>query len=287
MSKFFVLGRGRLGTSLARALSAAGVDAELLPGRNPRLLIERLAAAPEARVVLAVPDPAVPQTAAVLAAGDQLPPGVAFIHLSGVLELSSLLALSRRGHQVGAFHPLQSFPVERPPSAFLHSVFATDATSTELQQELDHLALRLGGLPRRVVDADRPLYHAAAVMASSYVVTLAAQASSLLRALGWEADGSLAALLPLMRGAVENLAAAGLPSALIGPVRRGDSATVEKHLEAIEQALGAEPPYQAFAAYRLMGLASLQLALEAGLDAEAAGALQRALSAARGTPSGP
>jgi predicted short-subunit dehydrogenase-like oxidoreductase (DUF2520 family) len=226
-------------------------------------------------LVLAVPDPAIAATAAGLA--DLRPSGqVAVTHLSGFLGLSVLVALSDRGIAVGAFHPLQSFPKTRPPEAFVGSTFGIDASSEELLGALDALARLLGGTPRRVRDSERALYHVGGVLASNYLTCLAHEGCLALQAAGWTREEALRAVIPLMRGAVENLAEAGLPGALIGPIRRGDSAGVEVHLAAI----GAAGPAvkQVDAVYRLLGLVAVDLATEAGLDAGRAQAITNILA---------
>jgi len=252
-----------LGRSLAVAL---GVEA--LPGREWR---SRLHPRAGDLVLLAVPDPALAGLARELAA-ERPPPGVAFVHLSGALGLDVLQPLRSSGSSVGSFHPLQSFPVERPARAFAGSLVAIEAGEPGLEAELEGLARRLGAVPRVVPAEQRALYHAAAVLASNYLVALAAQACATLEAAGWTRADALGALLPLMRGVLENLEASGLPEALIGPIRRGDPATVERHLQALQ---GTGLPERI---YRILGLAALELAREAGLDAAAGDRVKEALT---------
>lgn len=227
---------------------------------------------PGIRLVLAVPDPIVPALAAEIA-GLSLPRGTAAIHLSGALGLDALLPIRKAGHAVGSFHPFQSFPTARPPTAFLGSLVAVDATTPSLLRELRSLARRLGARPRRVTDDERTRYHAAAVIGSNYLVALAGQATATLESIGWAKRDALAALLPLQRGVIESLASAGLPGALIGPIRRGDEATVARQLAALRQA-GLATSAEV---YRVLGLAALDLALEAGLEADAARRIEAAL----------
>lgn len=222
---------------------------------------------------LAVPDPAVADLAANLATRRDYRGGPAFAHVAGALPLMALHPLLDQGYEVGAFHPLQSFPAERGPEAFEGSLIAVDATTADLLAELTQLAKRLGGRPRRVRDPERTLYHAAAVVGGNYLVVLAAQAAKLLEQIGWERDEALRALLPLMRGTLDNLERDGLPGALIGPLRRGDAATVERQLHALVP-LGDLPP----AVYRILGLAALELAREAGLDETQARLIEEALT---------
>ena len=156
--------------------------------------------------------------------------------------------------------------------AGLGGVLAGAPDALVLLAELERLARRLGGVSRRVGDADRALYHAAATLAGG-LVALAAEACRPLRALGWSREEALAALLPLLRGALDSLEAEGLPSALSGPVRRGDAGTVRRHLAALPEAGGE----RLLPLYRILGLAALDLAGEAGLRAGAASELRTAL----------
>ena len=220
-------------------------------------------------MLLAVPDTAVPETAARLP--DHPAPGSAAVHTSGLLPLTALASAQAAGWEAGAFHPLRPFPGPQPPEAFHGITFGVDASTPALLEHLRTLAARLGGVARSVSDAQRPLYHAAAVLGSNDVVALAAAASETLEQIGWSRPDALAALLPLLRGAVESLAADGLPAALTGPVRRGDVQAVRAHLLALRGSARE-------VAYRILGLAALRLAREAGLNEEAAEQIQEALT---------
>jgi len=226
-----------------------------------------------ARLFLAVPDPAIVPLAAELAALP-LPEGSAVIHLSGALGLEPLQAPAEAGLAVGSFHPLQSFPVVREPAAFSGALIAVDASTPRLLGELTRLARSLDARPRRVPPEQRTLYHAAAVMASNYVVALAGQAVDVLARAGWSRSEAVEALLPLMAGVLENLQRAGLPDALIGPIRRGDPETVQRQLAELA-ATGGGIPVQA---YHILGAAALELARQAGLDDESARRIEEALT---------
>ncbi len=276
MSQILALGRGRLGRSLVGALRAAGLEADLLPAREWRGSLDRLVTSPEAIVILAVPDQFLAGMALELAQSTHLPPGLDFVHLSGGFGLAALAALREDGHAVGCLHPLQPFPTERGPEAFRGSVCSIDATTPALYHRLEGLVLSLGGRPMRLEDRWRPLYHAAAVMASTYVVVLADQATTMLQAAGWSRAEALQALLPLMRGTLDNLASAGLPEALNGPLRRADAETVGRHLDAIQSApLSAAAEVAAI--YRQLAVAARGLLTELGLSPEQQRALDQML----------
>ena len=259
-----VVGAGRLGRSLAVALTAAGYRADLASGRDWRTnLVGRLRSlGPESIVVLSVPDPVVSDLAAGIAGMTGVDRKVAVIHVSGSLPLASLAAVAAEGHPVGSLHPFQSFPAQRPPHAFKGSLIGIDASTVELAVALTGIARDLGGRPRAVTDEQRSLYHAAAVLSANLMVALADVSIRVLGSAGWSAEDGLAAVVPLMRGVLDNLEATGTADALIGPIRRGDADTVRRHLDALEGSGVAE----AAQVYRILGLSALRLALESGLD---------------------
>lgn len=222
---------------------------------------------PDALVVLAVPDRVVGQVASALPAAAG---GSAAVHVSGALGLAALEPARRRGWQTGSFHPLLSFASRRAPEALAGITIAVDASSAELLAGLEDLARGLGATPRRVPDEARAVYHAAAVLASNYVVALAGVAAELLTEAGWTRAAAVEALAPLVSGVAEDLRAESLPAALTGPIARGDVETVRRHLAAL-----ADRPARV---YRIVGQAALQLAREAGLDEEAARRIDEALT---------
>lgn len=234
-----------------------------------------------ALVFLAVPDQHLPELGRQIAGRIPTGAGSAFVHLSGALPLAVLDPIAAYGHPIGSFHPLQSFAAERSPDSFSGILVAVDATTPELNATLAGLARSLGGRPRRVKDPQRDLYHAAATIAASDLVGLAAQAARVLEAAGWTRDQALTDLLPLMCGVLANLAEIGLPGALTGPIRRGDPATVGAHL----RALAAAPSRNANSdgrlperVYRILGFAALELAIESGLEPRLANHIRKALT---------
>jgi predicted short-subunit dehydrogenase-like oxidoreductase (DUF2520 family) len=232
-------------------------------------------------VFLAVPDGAVASVAARLAEAETaLPPGAAFIHLSGALELGALEPLRDR-HPIGSFHPLQSFPEPRPPKAFRGIVVAVDATTMSLRRRLNALARDIGARPRRVDDSQRALYHAAAVFASNYLVALLGVAVGLLEQAGWSEKEATAALVRLSEGVLLSVSRRGPTAGLTGPIRRGDVETVQRHLAVLGKLdLGAKSQRLASRVdlYRMLGLIALEIAKEAGLEPAASERIKRALT---------
>ena len=268
-----------MGGSIVRAATAAGhAVSALTRGADAA---GRMGDPPDL-VLLAVPDPVIAQVAADLASAGWLRAPTAVVHTSGSLGLEPLETLLAAGHEVGGWHPLQTFPQVRGPEAFRGITVGVLASAPGLLATLEALARSVGATPRVVPDGDRDLYHAAAATAANHLVALAGQAVGLLEAAGWTRQEALSALLPLMQGAVTALDEGGLPGALTGPISRGDAATVARHRAAIagralrESILPGE-------VYRILGLAALRIAVEAGLDPEPARRITEALTGVAGS----
>jgi predicted short-subunit dehydrogenase-like oxidoreductase (DUF2520 family) len=228
-------------------------------------------------VFITVPDSMVGDVAGQVAAAGS-PRTVAFVHASGALGLDALAAL-RKQHAVGSFHPLQSFPRPRAPEAFHGIVVAVDATTPALERRLARLARDLGAHPRRVRDADRVVYHVAAVVASNFVIALVDQATSLLEGIGWKPDEAARGLRPLMELALTGALERGPTAALTGPIRRGDADTVRRHVAALAAIdRGSPRGGRRLDRYRMLASITLEIAREAGLEPAAAGRIERALT---------
>ena len=246
---FGVLGAGRLGSALAAALQAHGYARIWVASHRPeraRALVDRLAANATVPtdlvghcdgVFLAVPDSAI----AALAAGLPWRDGQAVVHASRALGLEALIGATARGAVAGCFHPLQTFPasavIEQAPAWFRGILCGVEAGNAELGNLLEAIAHDLGARPVRLEGVDRGLYHAAAVLASNDLIALAAAATRTWVRAGLPAALARDGLAPLLRAAAENVGSLPLEQALTGPVARGDVATVEQHLRALE----AEP----------------------------------------------
>ena len=244
-----IVGPGRMGLALGYALmEAEAVRALTVCGRRPDppahpLFVQGLARycfgleppRPDtAAVFLAVPDQVVPEMAHALAGQGRPPMGCAAFHLSGALSTEVLAPLYAQGYAVGSFHPLQAIahPVtgaERLPGSYLAVTGAPEAVNVARR-----LAAALGSPVLTVPEARRPLYHAAAVMASNFLPPLLDAACRMLERAGVPYDEALPALLPLVRGALANIEEAGLEAAVTGPIPRGDVETVGLHLRALD-----------------------------------------------------
>ena len=204
-----VVGHGRLGTALCAALRAAGVTVDGPLGRGAT-------AADAAVVLLCVPDAEIAAAAACIARGRLVG------HCSGATTLAPLHPHA----DTFSLHPLMT--VTAAGADFAGATAAIAGSTDAALETARALAEALGLHPISVPDADRPAYHAAASMASNFLVTLE-----------WAAErvGGLdrAALAPLVRATVENWLAAGPHAALTGPITRGDDATVDAQRAAVAQ----------------------------------------------------
>lgn len=223
--KVCVVGRGKVGRTLARELRQAELACTLVSGRNPT------PREPYDVYLLAVPDHAIHDTAASLAA--RVNGREVALHCAGARDESELLPLAARGLSVGMFHPLISFAGATPSLSLRHSTFtfSGDARAEKVARKLARkLGARCVALP-----AAGPAYHAAAALVANGTVALAQQGSRILRSLGFTQREAERALAGLLASVAHNVAARGLPAALTGPVVRGDVATVARHLAALEQ----------------------------------------------------
>lgn len=208
-ARIAIVGRGRMGEALADALARSGVDVEGPLGRG--------ATGDGADVVLlCVPDSQIGAAAALIA------PGRLVGHCSGATTLEPL-----EPHEAFSIHPLMTVT---GANARFDGAGCVIAGVTERALGMAAALARTLGMRAAVVpDQDRALYHAAASMASNYVVTLAGLAERLAEAAG--VDRAL--LIPLVRTAIENWATAGAAGALTGPIARGDSATAARQRAAV------------------------------------------------------
>jgi predicted short-subunit dehydrogenase-like oxidoreductase (DUF2520 family) len=215
-----VVGRGRVGGSLARAAEAAGIEVRTA-GHD-----EIAAASQGARtVLLCVPD------AAIAAAAAEVPEGPAFVgHVSGAGTLNLLADAATRGARAFSLHPLQTFasgdtPVEGTPAA----IAGSDQEALRFAREL---VVALGMRPFEVAEGDRSAYHAAAAIASNLLIALEESAAELLARLG--TDDARELLAPLVLQTAANWVELG-PRALTGPIARGDQTTIDGHRAALQE----------------------------------------------------
>ncbi|MDV8067329.1 DUF2520 domain-containing protein [Rhodococcus sp. IEGM 1366] len=274
-----IVSAGRVGTAIGAALERAGhivgacsavsaasvaraakrlPDSEILPAADVAARSELL--------ILAVPDDQLADLVMGLAATNAVKPGTLVAHTSGANGISILAPLTELGALPLAIHPAMTFTGHDEDTARLSSacfgITAADDIGYAIAQSL---VLEIGGEPVRVREENRALYHAALAHGSNHLVTLVVDAVEALRAslqgdelLGQQLidgdPGGVAerVLQPLLSAALDNALRRG-PSALTGPVARGDAAAVETHLRVLTD---LDP--EIAAGYRAMSLRSAQ-----------------------------
>jgi predicted short-subunit dehydrogenase-like oxidoreductase (DUF2520 family) len=187
-------------------------------------------------LLVAVPDPVLPEAAAVLA---QRPQAAVVLHTSGSLDAEALAPLRAGGSAVGTLHPLKAFPHPLPDPEQARGVFFAVDGDPAARDLAFRLTAAWGASAAEVPGAVRSLYHFAATLAAGGVVTLLAAAEEIAERLGLP-EAVTRGYLELTRGAVAAAAEAHaqsqlLGTALTGPVARGDLATVARHLEALRE----------------------------------------------------
>ena len=263
-----IIGAGRVGTGLALSFADRGCAVVAVASRSiasARRLARRV---PGARAVsspqeaaeradlvfLTVPDDVIEA----VASGIRWRADVACVHCSGAADLDLLGKAAAEGALVGGFHPLRMFG--EPGKSFdMRGCAIAIAGPEALARELERLARAIGARPLRLPEGGRALYHAAANFSGAFVVALIAETVALWKKLGIAERDAMRALLPLLRGSVDNVEELGAAGALGSVVARGDVGTIRRHLEAL-----AETAPDTLELYRLLSLRTIPLAIAKG-----------------------
>jgi predicted short-subunit dehydrogenase-like oxidoreductase (DUF2520 family) len=283
LSQWFLVGAGRCGVQLARAMRAAGlalagVEVRSASGRarvrralpGVRVVTSGEPLPPAEAILVAVPDSAIPGCAARLAPLLHASTTVV-LHTSGLAAAEALAPVARSGRSAGSLHPLASFSSATGPLVELHGAVATVEGDPAAVRAARQLAAALGMRPVRIAAAAKPAYHAAAALAANMTHALVATAAGALREVGFSHRDAAAALGPLVAGSVAAaLSARGMEN-LTGPLARGDAEAVAAHLAALPAA--AADAYRAVAALALGAVTAQHL-----LDETQVRELERALT---------
>lgn len=285
MENLLIVGTGRMGLALGAALKQMrAVERLIYFGRAmeppPHPLFDGEDAA-EYRVgpqpipsgttilILAVPDSSLAEVAYDLSRPGEGPPGCVALHLAGALSTEALAPLHSVGYPVGSLHPLQAIADPWHSGDRLIGAAFAIAGEPAAVNAARRLVNALEGLALVIPPSARPVYHASAVVASNYLIALLAFAVRLMMETGVSESDAIEALIPLMKGTLDNLDKLGVAHALTGPIARGDADTVRLHLtrlSASDRKL-----------YCGLGLELLRVARAAGLDAEKANELEALL----------
>jgi len=269
MLKTGFIGAGTTGTALAvrfsqkgcpvvavfsRTLSSAQKLAGLVRDCQVFHTAQELADAAE-MVFITTPDDVIAQVCSEV----QWHEGQSVVHCSGAHSVDILESAKKLGAVVGSFHPLQTFAdVDQAIANLPGSTFALEAEEP-LLSTLKELTSLLNGSWVELKPGDKVLYHAAAVFACNYLVTLVKLALDLWQDFGTSQKEATRALLPLLRGTINNIDNIGLPNCLTGPIARGDLGTIERHLNALEA-----KNFPLLSTYKELGLQTIPIALAKG-----------------------
>jgi predicted short-subunit dehydrogenase-like oxidoreductase (DUF2520 family) len=268
--KVGIIGPGRAGTALARALAGAGhqVTAAAAVSAASKARVREFF--PHARVtdpvsviedadlvLLTVPDDVLPGLVAGLAKTGAPYAGRLLAHASGAHGIRVLDPATRSGALPLALHPVMTFTGRRDDVDRINGVCFGVTAPDKLRTAAEALVIEMGGEPVFIAESDRGLYHASLAFAANHLVTLVAQASDMLRKAG--ADNPERMLGPLLGAALDNALRFG-DAGLTGPVARGDDGTVAAHVAAIKH---AEPG--ALNVYLALARLTADRALAAGL----------------------
>lgn len=285
-SRIGFIGAGKVGGSLAVAMSNAGYPVVAVSSRTPTSAASfatridgcvpyaDLQDAVDASdmVFISTSDDAIPQVAQSVKWRE----GQGVAHCSGAASLDVLESAEAQGAIPGAFHPLQAFSsVENGVGSIPGITFGIEG-SDEMRAYLGDLSRAIGGNPVFLNAEDKPLYHLSGVMMGNLLTCLVGISAEVWEHIGYTRDDGVKALIPMMRAVAYNVETSGIPTAVAGPYPRGDLGTAAKHL----QALTSQHP-DLLPLYRELALAGLHLAVEQGLSPESEAEFRRILNASR------
>jgi len=280
------IGAGKVGTALAARLFKGGYPViavadtnlrateklvELVPGCQVFKTAQEVANIAE-HVFITTPDDSISAVASELT----WRPEQKVVHCSGAASIDILEPAKKSGAMVGSFHPCQAFAsVDQAIKNLPGSTFAIEAQGS-LLGILQEMASTIGCDWIMLKPGNKALYHAAAVFASNYFVTLLKVATDLFKNFDVPTTQSIKVLMPLIQGNIKNINTIGLPSCLTGPIARGDVSTIEKHIFALK-----EKDPSILKLYAELGLNTIPIALEKGtLDKKVSETLQTLLKQA-------
>ncbi|MEQ9310391.1 MAG: DUF2520 domain-containing protein [Balneolaceae bacterium] len=239
-----IIGNGRLGGALSRALNEAGYKVMEVYDKGES--IKNLGD----WIFIATPDSEISKVVSDLTFKFKNLDGKNIFHSSGTISYSILEELQKLGAETACFHPLQA--ITNKTDSFKGIYFDLEGDE-EAVSTLERLAENLGAKSIRVTPKEKELLHISAVMASNYLVTLADMAIQVSGASGIPQRTLVDALLPLMESSLKNLTELTPSEALTGPISRGDVQTIQKHIKLLEN------EDDLLVLYKKLGLQTLEL----------------------------
>jgi len=274
VNKIAIVGAGLVGTALAYLLKEKGYTLVGLAGRGEESLKKaaslvggdvRTTTAPEEitteadLVLITTSDSAIQEVCDRIASKGGFHPGQIVVHTSGALPSTILKNAQDKGALIASVHPLQSFAdIKGAVKIIPSSIFNLEGDPKAIPF-LAELVKELGGKPLAIDTQGKPLYHAAAVVACNFLVTLVYLSYQLFEAIDISQDDAAQALLPLIKGTVNNIERLGPVKALTGPIARGDVGVIRGHLEAFK---AVDPRFKDI--YRSISCLTVEIGIKKG-----------------------
>jgi predicted short-subunit dehydrogenase-like oxidoreductase (DUF2520 family) len=282
--KICIIGAGRVGTTFASAilnanipeikLAAISTASKLSQERAAKILgkkAESLVFITENTkcleladcILITTPDDLIEKvTTEIVKADPDIIKGKLFIHFSGAKSLKILSSVAKAGGFTASIHPIKSFAsIENSISTLPGTVYGVtypenkDKTTKEF---IDFFINKMGGKIVEVDDSNKSIYHAAACVASNYLVSLINYAVKIHESIGIKPEDSLSGLVGLIEGTVANIKNMGSQKALTGPIARGDTGTIKEHMEKFK--IFMKPGQEDI--YKVMGRETAMLAFD-------------------------
>jgi predicted short-subunit dehydrogenase-like oxidoreductase (DUF2520 family) len=274
-----VIGAGRLGTTVSCALAREGTStlslralasrstasldrAREVIGHKASSIVftteNKRAAALSNCILICTPDDVIGAVCKEIFSGKNIgAKGRYVIHFSGSKPLSVLDAAKSSGAKIASVHPLKSFAsIEEAIKTLPGTVYGVTYCSSESKKVAMLIVKSLGGKAIEVDDGKKALYHAAACVASNYLVTLIDYAVLIHRKIGIKPEDSLKGLMGLIEGTVNNIKKMGTQKSLTGPIARGDLGTIREHMQDFNKYFNRENT----SIYKLMGRETAKIA---------------------------
>jgi len=268
-----IVGCGKVGTTLAIWLSKAGypiagLASKSLPSAQKAAELTKTVhygqinweITPQADIVfITTPDGIISDACSSISQHRGFKEKSVVLHCSGAHPSTILSSAKDCGASIGSMHPLQSIAaIKTENNPFQDIVVSVEGEDAAVKTARD-IATALGATSYTIKTDAKMLYHASAVVASNYLVTLLDLAFKLIGKAGIEKKDAYTVLKPLIKGTLGNIENVGIPAALTGPISRGDLKTVEQHLDEMQ----SKSPELLFL-YRALGLWTIDIAKAAG-----------------------
>jgi len=270
-SKFAIIGLGMVGTAIGHILKKSGHEIVAFSDKSSSAMQRarhftggkafsdpRKAAELADTILITTPDDCIANACREIAQPNLMKDKLVF-HMSGAGGPDLLDEAKKSGALVASIHPLQSFSSIESAIASIPGSFFGITAEAKAKKKAEKIVRDLGGIPIFISPAQKPLYHAAACFASNYLVTLLSVVESIYCSIGIDKTKARKAYLPLIFGTLKNIEAHGTVQALTGPIARGDTGTIEKHLAALKE---MQPRYSSL--YSSLGLIAAEIGQKKG-----------------------